>query len=95
MIILLISLYILSLGFCGYMIIRNEQVFKERRKVHHKIFEKNSKGNYIHSKNIISLCDEQERIATYDQVMYRIWRRPSSFYKQFLKDLEKQKKVKL
>ena len=74
--------------FSGYMLIRNQQVFNERMKVHKAIFRRDKNG-FVHSyKEINDLIKEIDSIATYDQMMHRFWKRPSSFYKEFLEKIK-------
>lgn len=73
------------------MLHRNHQVFRERTKVHSKVFEKDKTGNYIHSNKIFQLTSEVDSIATYDQMMHQFWKKPNSFYKDFLYRLEKER----
>jgi len=70
------------------MLHRNHQVFKERTKVNARIFEKDDNGEYIWSDRIFELVSETESIATYDQMMHRFWKKPDSFYKEFLENME-------
>jgi len=75
------------------MLFRNTLVYKERTNAHKKIFEKEN-GNYIWSREIPTLIRELDSIATYNQMFRRFWTRPSSYYKEFLQDLENKKKEK-
>ena len=82
---------IVMLMYCLFMLHRNGQVFKERMKIQGKIFEKDENDNYIWSMQIPFLLVEMDGIATYDQMMHRFWKKPSSFYADFIEDLEKEK----
>lgn len=74
--------------FCCYMAMRNSWVYKERMKVHHKIFEQYKNGGYKRSYNeIVLLLKERDLISTYNEMVWRFWKRPSSFYKEFLEKL--------
>lgn len=74
--------------FSLYMGFRNHQVYKEVTKVHHKIFEKNDNGNYKRDYySIIELVNRKEEIATYGKMMRQFWKKPSSFFEEFLEEL--------
>ena len=78
------------------MLHRNSQVFRERTNVYAKIFEKDKNDNYIHSSKIFELTAEADSVATYQQMMHCFWKKPDSFYKEFLENLEREKpKVKV
>lgn len=47
--ILLLFIPVTLMTFCFYMLIRNEQVFRERMKVQHAIFKQDNEGNYINN----------------------------------------------
>jgi len=80
-----------GLIFSIYMLIRNQQVFKEVMKVDKKIFKKDEEDNYTRKYDeIINLLNEVDSIATYSKVLLNFWKRPSSFYKDFLERLEKE-----
>lgn len=75
------------------MLFRNTLVYKERTNAHKKIFEKENE-KYIWSREIPTLIRELDSIATYNQILHRFWTRPSSYYKEFLQDLESRKQTK-
>lgn len=85
---IVVDICVVVLIFCIYMAIRNHQVYKERQKVHYKIFEQDGNGNYKRDINEIkALLKVRESISTYGGMMWRFWKRPSSFYKEFLEKL--------
>ena len=85
---IILGICIIMLIFSLYMGIRNYFVYKERQKVHDKIFEQDGNGNYKRDHaEVVLLLKEQEEISTYNGMMWRFWKRPSSFYKEFLEKL--------
>ena len=89
--IVLLCICVIMLVYALFMMRRNEQVFRERMKVHGKIFEKDNNGKYIWSRQIGLLTAEVDGIATYSQMMHRFWIKPSSFYADFIGYLENEK----
>ena len=84
---------VLSICLCGalfslYMLVRNNQTFKEVTKVREAIFKKDKNGKFINTFEISDLLHKQNSIATYEKIFYTVWKRPSSFYKEFLKEIE-------
>ena len=94
--IIILCVCLIGIVFSLFMLHRNHQVFNERTKVSAKVFEKDRNGDYIWSKEIFRLTSEMESITTYDQMMHLFWKKPDSFYKEFLENLEKEKtKIKV
>lgn len=88
---ILMCICVIGMTFSIFMLYRNRQVFKERTKLHSKIFEQDENGEYIWSSKIFELTAEADSIATYSQMMHRFWIAPSTFYKEFLENLESKK----
>lgn len=91
----LIICLIIGTLLCTYMAFRNRQVYNERKKTHNTIFMKDKNGRFINSSEISRLCNEMDSIATYNKMINHFWKRPSSFYKDFLTKLEASNKEKL
>ena len=78
-----------------YMFIRNNQVYRERTKCHNAIFKKHN-GRYINNLDeTTALLKERETIASYQGMFWTIWKRPSSFYKEFIERVEAENKRKM
>ena len=85
---LLIFCVIMTL-FSLYMMFRNYQVHKEVTKVRKKIFEKDDDGNYKRdSSSIIELIKRQKEIATHGKMVIQFWKKPDSFFEEFLEELD-------
>ena len=68
--------------------IRNGSVYRERMKVHDKIFEKDNDNRYKRSGQITALIREQDAIATYSDMVWKFWKPVNSFYAEFMERLE-------
>ena len=72
-----------------YIMFRNHQVHKEVTKVHKKIFEKDNDGNYKRDySSITELIKQQKEIATHRKMVIQFWKKPDSFFKEFLEELD-------
>ena len=77
-----------------YVLLRNTLVYREKMKLHHAIFLKDKNGRYVNSIQIFDLLKEDDKIS-YQSILLRFWRKPSSFQKELLEKIEESNKKKL
>ena len=87
---IIVSICICGMIFSVCMLIRNEQTFRERMKIHAAIFKKDKNDNFTNTDRIGELLTKRDSIASYNKILHTFWKRPNSFYKEFLEELEKQ-----
>lgn len=77
-----------------YMLLRNELVYREKTRLHYAIFLKDKNGRFINNDRIFNLLKEDDKVS-YQGMVLRFWRRPSSFQKELLEKIEKSNEEKL